>query len=633
VGLLAALAAIGSSMAAQRESAATETLAPPAEPPVTERPPVALGVAAVLDQTWSRLTLTDEPAGPPAVTHGEAGWLVVMGGPRPMIGVSGDGRAWEVSSLPAGASYRPQALISGERMIVTFSSAHPGEIASGWVSNDRGRTWQPADLPDDRVVVTALAEAAGAVYATGTVLAPGADYPGGSGAVWRLDGRSWRRLVEPDGVVAGVVEREGEAFVVGGDPAGMWRIAGDRLVAEQGAAGSWEVLSVAPDPAGGWKAMVGVRGLWVSLVHSDDLVGWSDVPDSTMTWSDQRLERVADSLVVLSAAHRPLLLEPERVVVGTPYGTAFTDLAVAEGVAVGVGSAPSGRSGLWVAGVADPVVRPRPVGAAGWVEVAATPVAGSPGPPAAFPTVDGFVVQAAPGLVGYTPDGVVVTSGSTRAPILRAGSGEWFLAENGRLREPGVVSAFFDATIEPWAVTRTGDEWLVVGLGGSQVWSGREGSWAEIPAGAPSPLIEAVGVRGGIVGRAESGEVWFTSDGRRWDPVEGAPAWPAADSDLYMVLGGGGRGMTRIGFGAPWPEMVELEVPAPPGFGLYLHRGQVRVMAGNEVLVSANRGATWERVPFGVEDGVAGRVTLLPTDQLMAAAVHDGRVTILRYEP
>jgi hypothetical protein len=614
---------------------------PTAPTTATTLPPVLAG--------WQPLSL--EPVGPLiSIAHGPGGWLAA--GPSvARVMVSADGLGWVASSLPSSTFLElPRTLVTSDEMIVASSSSWGEAGADSWISTDRGATWQTLPISEQAVVVTSLTVVNNEVFATGSIV----DQPeelynevGRAAAWWLVPGSGWVPLTfEPqppgDSRVAAIVDANGFTMAVGydGDGIAAWRLSGTELVrVEVTAPGLPTALhSVAADPAGGWAALVELSGVG-TLMHSRDLQRWVMVEPGIATGST--LTRVGETLFVTGWETAPELLVGTRRIPLDLFRGSMIAVAGTESVAAAVGVDQDGQPGMWTWGGAGSLdVATPPTGESIWQARVAI------GRPVA---TDVAVLEIEAGLVAVTdgraslvsPDGAgwLIDSLGPADGVVGDGKQAWLIdgaslrRVSGRLAGPPIGGLPLD--FRPVAATEIDGALHVAGFGGSgYVHLVRAGEGWEVVDDGLAEIADVRANPGMLVVRELAPErvTWITDDGATWARVDGRiPLAAARWSIPYLVAPDQPvSASTTVLLADRWPELQPVTVPAREGFSVGRYGDQLRVLAGNLVMASADGGESWDVVPAGLQHSVSRLVALAPTEDLSVVALTvDGELAVM----
>lgn len=643
----------------------------PAPSPSSSSAPEVVGESESIPQAafgWQAVDLVGATFGITDIDHGPDGWLAVAEGVNGLVvHTSPDAVSWSGRSLPDVGGYAARAAVGDGLMVVAASGCPDFDGAPvAAMSVDGGSAWAPApiEVAGGCVLITALEDVGGMLYAAGAV----GDNVFGEGStsarLWRLDGSTWVGLDSDTGsasqfndVVAGA---NGEAWVLGYNSSGpaVWRVDDGRTV---------EVPVSLPEEVQGrvfldvvdlgsrYLALMGARGPNTSgrhIVSSDDLIEWELVLDTN---SDLvAIEAPGDGSLVGRRAEGGMLWalsggaevvlpgfygSPVGERIGLPYIGA---LAAGRGVTV-VGGGSESTATLLVRGVVGmPASRVAVPAGGSWEPVSTLDVAGAI--PAGWPfltlsdgeetflVVPGQVLavedlgsgnvilkQALPDptWAGVGPDGMWVTSATptTGTRLYRYSSGGVWSSEQIPLvsvetigQVDGRPIAFgFDAAGYTALRLEEGGEWVTHS--------------DDLPG-----LHGVVAVENGFLARGQYSGAIASTDGLLWESVEG---------DL---VGGWGGTVPYLTEGRPdvitladrWPVLEEVELPL--AYPLWVVRsGEDLWAADRSRMVVGNPTDGWSEIPLGVEHGIRGAVVPIPADVPTLAMMVEGEVSLLRW--
>jgi hypothetical protein len=150
--------------------------------------------------------------------------------------------------------------------------------------------------------------------------------------------------------------------------------------------------------------------------------------------------------------------------------------------------------------------------------------------------------------------------------------------------------------------------------------SGADGSWTQL--GGSQPIGDVAALDVGFVGQRFDGPTPITvvsEDGITWTPIEGvlsgSPALP------YVTIPDR-PGVVRVL--DRWPDVEDVSFPAASVTRVVRQGEGFAAQSPGSIWVSTE-GATWQRIPAGIENGVGAAATVVPGDPTMLA-VADGEV-------
>ena len=647
-------------------------LSAPEEPVTAPSPRVAPIIGVDAEPTpqaafgWQAVDLVGTSFGITDIDHGPDGWLAVAEGMNGLVvHTSPDAVSWTGRSLPDVGGYAALAAVGDGLMVVAASGCRDTDgTPVATVSVDGGATWTPAPIEaaGGCVVITALEDVGGMVYAAGAVGDNVFGEGSSSARLWRLDGFTWVGLDSDTGaasqfndVVAGA---DGEAWVVGYSSSGpaVWRVDDGRTV---------EVAVSLPEEVQGrvfldvvdlgyrYLALMGARGPNTSgrhIVSSDDLIEWELVLDTNSDLvaieapGDGSLlgRRAEGGLWAFSAGGEVVLpgfyRAPLSERVSLPYIGA---VAVAKSVVVVGGSAESTATLLVRGVVGEPASRAAVAPEGGWETIAAIDMADAraegwpflvlsdgddtflvvPGQGLAVEGLDSGEVSLEPALpdptwAGVGPDGIWVFSavpGSTR--LYRYSSdGVWssqqipldVVETIGRV-EGRPVAFGFDAAGYTALRQQEGGEWV---------------THSDDLAG----LFGVVAVENGFLAWREQGGVVASTDAVLWEPVEGDLVGGWGGTVPYLT----GDRPGIITLADRWPVLEDVELPA--AYPQWVVRSGEDLWAADRLrMVIGNQSDGWTEIPLGLEHGIRGTVLPIPAEVPTLAMMVDGEVSVLRW--
>jgi hypothetical protein len=616
---------------------------------------------------WQAVDLVGASRGITDIDHGPDGWLAVAEGANGLVAhTSPDAVSWTGRSLPDVGGYAALAAV-GDGLMAVVASGCPADQGAplATVSTDGGSTWTPTpvEVAGVCVVITALEDMGGMVYAAGAVgdnaFGVGSTRPG----LWRFDGSSWVVVDSDTGSGSQfndvVVAADGEVWVLGYSVSGpaVWRVDDERAVEvpvtlPEGVEG--RVFIDVVDLGYRYLALMGARGPNTSgrhIVASENLVDWelvldtnSDLVDIEAPGDGSLLGRRAEGgrlwafaaggEVVLPGFYRAPLSER----VSLPYIGA---VAVAKSVVVVGGSAESTATLLVRGVVGEPASRAAVAPEGVWETVAAIDVADARAEGWPFLVLSGGddTLLVAPGQVlavedlgsgnvilkqalpdptwaGVGPDGIWVTSavpGSTR--LYRYSSDGVWSSEQIPLTSVETIGRVagrpvaFGWTAASYTALRQeeGGEWV---------------THSDDLAG----LYGVVAVENGFLAWRERGGVVASADGLLWEPVEGDLQGGWGGTVPYLIG-------DRPGIVTPadrWPVLEDVELPSE--YPQWVVRSGEDLWAADRLqMVVGNPSDGWTEIPLGLEHGIRGAVVPIPADVPTLAMMVEGEVSVLRW--
>ncbi len=628
------------------ESRRVGTLGAPSEPAPGEtgtEPIAADGPARLpeLAMGWRSMEL---PGWNPKLDVGESGWLmVVSGGPGIVALTSTNGLDWRPRTLPV--SGWELAVHSGTTgMWVASLGPDPGNGTVTFRSVNGGGSWSAVPVPGDRPWVAGMEEAGGELYAFGRT---GSDDPFGDGApaLWQLENGDWRPLLlEGDrGWVAAVVSWQGRTYALGSDDSrsAVWLLPGGRQLAVEALGQGFIAARVHDNRV--WA--ISSVDLWTNgaVLVSDDLETWTSIVAKPGT----RLEVVGGDLAVVQDATFTVLGESSVLVhsgQGADPDTGWRDIAYLTGLGSAlnttamVGDSLLGGSRFylrmsWPAGQAD--FGPRMVfdeADITWESASTWPASAIDwGPFGPFVEWEGSyytVNQANLGLVKLTIGDIGPTIDWSDLAYLSEADGwiDFSVTDQGlyittsaglyRVEANGVDPV--DLPVGGPARAATIDGRFMVVTSNNVLWARDGDGWVELRRVAGSVIGS---IPGAFVVGTDTG--WgVTTDGTHVEEEPGLRGWWVGSP---FVLGEVSDGNTRVRLIDKWPEGFEIEIPTTADVVDVRWSGRrVVVRTPLELLISVDRGETWEIIPAGLENGVPRDAQLIPSSPPFLYGLLDG---------